>query len=258
MKKTQMLVLANSIIFLVACSEPVIDASTDSKMIESYEEIYKSLPDEKKEQFKFSYGSILYSYRTHRAYRKTDDTKEIIRKRIENAINGKNADQIIEEYTKVQRTRSLWAIQDIEKQIAKREEDKEQLARVKIDRYELYLAQDGMRDRMFLDAVILNDSKYKLSSAVFDIRVGSSFSHTLLPQKRSIYVEFPEGLEQGSNILRTIDLGHPTPQRYLPQGPILSEYSTSRIAGAGMDISANIYPAVSDLEKTLIDKRNKN
>jgi len=256
MRKSRVLLLVSIIALLIACGEPVIDASTNDSMSKSYDRIYDSLSDEKREEFKFAYGSIVNSYRTHRAFRTTEDTKETIHRRLESAIQNKNADQILEEFRKVRKTRGLWEIQRIEKQIAKLLEDKKQLERVEIDKYKLYMDKDGMLDRIFLDAVISNGSIYNLTSAVFTIRIGSSFSNTLLPQKRTIYFEFPEGLGQGSEIATTIDLGQPTFQRYLPRDPVLSEHSISRISGEEIDISAIVYPKVSDLEKTLMTKKN--
>ncbi len=252
MKIHQIIIILALALSLAACKSSVIDASSYEKMSNSFNDILSSLPDEEKKQFLHAYSSIVYTYQNHVAFREKGDTKQIIQKRLDSKISGMNASQILEVYKEVRKKRALWDIEKIEENLLNDQEKDKQLNLVTIDRYKLYMGKDGRLDRMFLDAVIKNNSKYKLSSAVFLLRVGSSYSDTLLPPQRNIYVEFPEALEQGHEILKKIDLGYPSSQRYLPKDPILVKQATSRITGNnGVDISANRYPKVSDLKRQL-------
>ncbi len=251
MKIQRIIVILILAMSLAACKSTVVDASTYDKMTSSFKDMLSSLPDEERKQFFNAYSSIIYSYQNHVAFRDKGDTREVIQKRLNSKIGGMNASQILDEYKKVKKKRALWDIQEIEKNLLKGQDSDKQLSLVTIDSYKLYLGKDGYLDRIFLDAVIKNNSKYKLSSAVFLLRVGSSYSDTLLPPQRNIYIEFPSGLESGHEVMKKIDLGYPSSQRYLPKEPILAEQATSRITGDGIDISANRYPTISVLEQSL-------
>ena len=249
--------LTLSLLALTACSDPVIDASTEKSMKTSFDKIYQALPGDEKAEFKFSYGGILYAYKTSRSFKKKGDSKALINKRIKAAINGKNAQEINGIYRGVKKTKSLWAIQSIKNQIEKRADDVKQLKTVTIESYDLTLVPDGSREQMFLQATIYNGSKYTLSDALFVIRIGSSFSDTLLSQNRNVYVAFPDGLEQGSSVIKNIDLGRPTAHFYLPRKPVIAEYLTGRITGKGVDITARLHPDITFLEETLREKERK-
>ena len=257
MRNNVHMVLILSLLALTACSDPVIDASTEKSMKTSFEKIYQALPGDQKAEFKFSYGAILYAYRTSRSFKKKGDSKALINKRIKAAINGKNAQEINSIYRDVKKTKSLWAIQNIKNQIEQRADDVKQLKTVIIESYDLRLAPDGSRERMFLQATIYNGSKYTLSDVLFVIRIGSSFSDTLLSQNRNLYITFPDGLEQGHSVIRNIDLGRPTAHFYLPRKPVIAEYLTGRITGQGVDITARLHPDIAFLEKTLREKERE-
>ena len=255
MKNVRFFILLISMVFLVACGDPVMHASSYEMMTSSYKNMLHSLPDNEKQPFIKAYNSIVYSYQNHIAFREKGDTREVIQQRLEHLIDGMNASQIIGEYKKLRRKRALWDIHKLEKEILKKEDDKKQLDLVTIRKYKLYLQKDGKLDRMFLDMVVYNGSKYNLKSISFLIRVGSSYSDTVLPQKRDILLMFPNGLESGKEAFKKIDLGYPSIQRYLPKEPLLSEYSTSGIRGDKVDIVPNIYPTLSDLNRRLNFKK---
>ena len=242
---------------LVACGEPLMDASTKESRITSYKKIYNSLPETEKKLFRLAYRTIEFTYRNHQAFRKKDETKEIVNKRIKTLIDGKNSRQIVEEYKKIRRIRALWDIDQAKKRIVDIENRYKQLDKVVIKQYELYMGKDGKLDRMFLRAVIQNGSKYRLSDALFTIRIGSSSSDTLSPRTKRLYVQFPEELEPGFEVTKKIDLGYPTSQKYLPQNPVLAEYTTSRITGRELDLNRNISPTLEDLKKRLELKKSK-
>ena len=70
MRNILCLVLLINLLALTACSDPVIDASTEKSMKNSFDKIYQALPDDEKAEFKFSYGAILYAYKTSRSFKK--------------------------------------------------------------------------------------------------------------------------------------------------------------------------------------------
>lgn len=126
---------------------------------------------------------------------------------------------------------------------------------VVIKKYKLYTEKDGDSDRIFLDALIHNGSKYNLTIADFLIRIGSSYSDGL-QSKRSIFVTFPEELELGQDILKKIDLGYSSPQNQLPREPMLVDSTVSRIGGNNISVDSNIHPTLSNLEKGLKSKKS--
>ena len=256
MKITQLFILLISISLLISCKDAVINASTYETMTSSYNTMLSSLPDEEKKQFSHAYNSIIFSYQNHVAFREKGDTRKIIQKRLSSKIGGMNASQIIKEYQIVRKKRALWDIKQLEKNIATIKNNDNQLSLVTIDQYKLYVEKDGRLNRIFLNLVIHNGSKYKLTSASFLIRVGSSYSDTLSPQKKTVFVIFSEGLEPGKDAHKKIDLGYPSSQLYLPKDPILEEYTTSRISGLDVDLNRNIYPTLEILTKTL-EQKNK-
>lgn len=257
MKTFQLLTLLACTTFLISCKDPVINASTYEVMNSSYKNILSSLSNEEKEQFSHAYNTIVFSYQNHVAFRKKGDTREVIQERLEALIDGMNSSQVIEVYNRVGKKRALWDIQKLEKNIINIKDDKKQLGLVTIDQYKLYIEKDGKLDRMYLDMVIHNGSKYKLRKADFLIRIGSSYSDTLAPEKRNIYVIFPEGLEQGKDIFKKVDLGYTSSHSYLPKEPILTEYLASRIGGNDVDINSNIHPTLSDFKKGLKVKKSE-
>jgi len=257
MKTFQLLTLLACTTFLISCKDPVINASTYEVMNNSYKNILSSLSNEEKKQFNHAYNTIVFSYQNHVAFRKKGDTREVIQERLEALIDGMNSSQVIEVYNRVGKKRALWDIQKLEKNIINIKDDKKQLGLVTIDQYKLYIEKDGKLDRMYLDMVIHNGSKYKLRKADFLIRIGSSYSDTLAPEKRNIYVIFPEGLEQGKDIFKKVDLGYTSSHSYLPKEPMLTEYFASRIGGNDVDINSNINPTLSDLIKGLKVKKSE-
>lgn len=257
MKLIQLFILLTCITLLTACKEPTINASTYETMRSSYKDMLSSLPDKEKKQFSHAFNSIVFTYQNHVDFREKGDTREIIQKRLKLKIDGMNSSQVFEEYKKVRKKRALWDIAQAKKRIIHIENEYKQLDKVVIKQYELYMEKDGRLDRMFLNAVIHNGSKYKLSDALFTIRIGSSSSDTLSPERRDIYVTFPEGLESGFEVTKKIDLGYPTSQKYLPQNPFLFDHKTSRASGKGFDLNRNIYPTLDDLKKRLKQLKSK-
>lgn len=257
MKTVKLLILFISFTFLVSCSDPVLNASSYEVMRDSYKTILYSLPNEEKTQFSDAYNNIVVAYLNHPAFTKKGEKREIRQKRLESVIGGMNAQQIIDASKDIWKKRAVWDIRDLEKRIAKIKKNNQQLKLVSIDEYKLYVEKDGNADRIFLDIVIHNGSKYKLTIADFLITIGSSYSDGISPIKKSFYVTFPEGLKQGQTVSKKIDLGYSSSQNYLPKEPILEEYITSKVAGNNIHIDSNIHPTLSDLEKWLKSKKIK-
>jgi len=255
MKKVQLSILLACMALLISCTEPVMDASSYVAMKNSYKKILSSLPNEEKQLFSDAYNSIVVNYLNHAAFREKGETRKISQKRLERVIGGMNASQIIEVSNRALKASISWDIQDLEKRINKIKDYNKQLDLVTINQYKLYTEKDGGVDRMFLDIVIHNGSKYKLAIADLSIRVGSSYSDTLSPQKH-LFVTFPKGLEKGQDILKKIDLGYLSSDNYFPKKPILKEYLITKVGGNNVS-NASFRRTLPDLKKALKSKRSK-
>lgn len=259
MKFLQHLLVLFSFLLLTSCSEPVMDATDEETMKQSFKNMLNSLPAEEKKQFFKAYHKVVYAYKSHKGFKQKGDSKELIQSRINDLINQKTVTEIIEQAKIIKKKKAQYKIKNIEAQLLARKDDNKQLSLAKINQYKLYMTTDGFFDQIFLDVVIYNGSKYDLSHLVLAITIGSSMSHTLISPEKHIYLEFPETLKAGELTSKLIDLGRATDRFYLPKDPILAKYTTTslEIAKEERDILKNQYPRVADLKKMLLEKKQE-
>lgn len=259
MKFLQHSLVLFSFLLLTSCSEPVMDATDEDMMKQSFKNMLDSLPDEEKKQFFKAYHKVVYAYKSHKAFGKKGDPKELIQSRINNLINQKTVTEIIEQAKVIKKKKAQYKIENIEAQLLARKDDIKQLSLAKINQYKLYMTSNGFFDQIFLDLDIYNGSKYDLSHLVFVITIGSSMSHTLISPKKSMYIKFPETLKVGELASKLIDLGRATDRFYLPKDPILAKYATTHleIAEEEREIFENQTPRVADFERMLLEKKQE-
>jgi len=95
------------LLVLVACSEPQprVDASTPESTARSLEEIQSSLPEDKREKFSEALA-IIIPYAMGGNLQEVGNTPEA-RERVQAALRGKTADEIIAEADRIRRERGI-------------------------------------------------------------------------------------------------------------------------------------------------------
>lgn len=172
MKKA--LFFALSVLFIVGCSNPRVDTSSDEKMKASIEKVRASLPEEEKVQFDealqilafkdFNFGDIM-----------NPAGPANIEAKMKESINGKTGAEIIDAAEQVKKERAerekqqaLSEIKELKEKQANAEVAKKELAAFKVIRSRFYIQKKefGM-DQPIIELDVINNTSYPISRAYF-------------------------------------------------------------------------------------------
>lgn len=168
--------------FMVGCSDPKIDASTDETMKASSQKVRESLPESKRAEFDEALKLLAFSQ---------IDMKDLfaegmvgagnLENKMRSTVNGKTADEVISEANKVkaerqarERTQALEEIKELEK---KRQASA--MARDELKKFEVLRSRFYMREREFvgkepiIELSVKNGTNSPVSRAYFEGTIAS-------------------------------------------------------------------------------------
>lgn len=175
-KMNKKLILLLLMIFIVGCSDPKIDASSDESMKASIEKVRQSLPQDKKDKFDEALKVLAFS---------TIDLKGLFAEgasgvgstkgKMKEALNGKTGTEVIEEADRIKRERkekeksqALSKIQELEAKQKKAKKAKNDLAKFKVIRSRFYKQkQKYMGEKPIIELTVRNGTSHPISRAYF-------------------------------------------------------------------------------------------
>ena len=172
----QLILLPFIMLFIVGCSDPKIDASSDELMKESIEKVRQSLPEDKRAEFDdalkvlaFSQISLKGLFADGASGVRTTEGK------MKDALNGKSGEEVIAEAERIkkerkekEKTQALSEIQELEEKQEKVNSAKNKLAKFEVIRSRFYKKkQEFMGEHPIIELTVKNGTSHPISRAYF-------------------------------------------------------------------------------------------
>src|SRR6185295_5367784 len=135
------------LLFAFGCSKPTIDTSSDEAMNASMKEARESLPEERRKEFDDAVRDLALADLSLKDLMAQGENPKFdaLASRFKERLNGKNAEQVIAEATKIReererkaREQALGEIAELEKKAAAAQAAKQQLAAFQVTRSRFY------------------------------------------------------------------------------------------------------------------------
>ncbi len=203
--KSKLFILAFVTLFLVGCSKPTVDTSTDESMKSSIAKVRESLPVDKRAQFDEAIQLMAFSQ---------IDLKSIFAEgvagvgnlegKMKETLNGKTGEQIIAEAAQIklererkQKEQALQEIKELEEKRQSSIEAREQLKSFKILRSRFYKRERAfMGKQPIIELTVKNGTSQPVSRAYFAGTIASPNRSVPWHQDTFNY-SVPGGLEPG-------------------------------------------------------------
>lgn len=167
-----------TLLFLIACNDSRIDASSDDKLEASIEEIASSLNDAEKKEFQDALMFIALQKIDFSGLMSRDlDSEEIVSNylnQIKNEIDGKtaadviaHADKLRDDLSERQKKQALNEIAELEEKSLQAKLAKEELSKFEVIRSRFYKEKDFIGDRPIIEITVRNNSPYAISRIFF-------------------------------------------------------------------------------------------
>jgi len=163
-------------LFIVGCSDPKIDASTDESMKASIEKVRQSLPQEKKAKFDDALKILAFSQISLKGLF-ADGASGIssTKGKMKDALNGKSGEEVIAEADRIKKERkekekiqALSEIQELQDKKVKSIKAKESLKQFEVVRSRFYKQEQKYgRDKPIIELTVKNGTSYPVSRAYF-------------------------------------------------------------------------------------------
>lgn len=199
------------VLLLSGCGENKIDSSTNETLKSSIEEVKSPLSDEKKKEFEEAIQLLVFSGVTNIFELASADTNALQRK-FRDSINGKTADEIIQEAQKVKEERIIKEVEEIRAKIAelKEKRSKAKKAQKHLEKFEVtrslfYFQKNYYRSEPVIELRVKNQTEHAISRVYF---------HGILksPDRSVPWVEddfnyqISGGIEPGEEVTWTLSL----------------------------------------------------
>jgi len=182
MNRIHYLLITLLLILSSGCSKPTIDASSDEAIKLSSQKVRESLPEERRSEFDEALQVLMFSQiDIGEIFTNGIANKDSIERKIRIALNGKTADQVISEATKIkaerearEREQAINEIKELEKSQKDAEHAREELKKFKVLRSRFY-----MRDQKFvgkqpiIELSVKNETGLPISRAYFTGTIAS-------------------------------------------------------------------------------------
>lgn len=176
---------------IIACSEPVLNVSTESGLKKSFSKIVASLPAEEREEIVLAFMRIQNAYMGHIAFHFEGDTKSIRKKRFHDSLAGMNAQQILDESVRIEQAWSLGSLLRARKDLNDYQDVVELLDKVKLKSIE-FIPLDYPLGKTELEAVISNGTEHTLYA--IDFSTDLLYDNGSFSRKYHMYFEIPDGI----------------------------------------------------------------
>ncbi len=179
---------------IIACSEPVINVSTESDLKKSFSKIVANLPTEEREEIVLAFLRIQNAYMGHIAFHFEGDTKSVRKKRLHDSLAGMNAQQILDESVRIEQAWNLGSLLRARKDLNDYQDAVELLDKVDLISVE-FIPLEYSPDKAELEAVILNSTEHTFYAIVFS--TDSLYDNGSFSRKYHMYFEIPDGIAPG-------------------------------------------------------------
>jgi len=176
------------LLFLVGCTEPVIDTSSDAAMKNSIAKVEESLPDDKKAEFKEAIKYMLFSQLDMKsifanAFSGIQVDKDKLQADMKKAVDGKTGLQVIEEARKLRdqreakkREKEIVELEELEQKYENAQIQKEKMKDLKVltTSYSVKKYQYTSRKSAEMLVNVKNDTGHAISAVYFNGKLVSS------------------------------------------------------------------------------------
>lgn len=180
--KLKLIILLFVAIFLVGCSKPTVDASSDESMKASIAKVRESLPAEKRIQFDEALQLMAFSKINLKSIF-TEGSAGVgnLEGKMKDAVHGKTGEQIIAEAAQIklererqQKEQALQEIKELEEKRRLSMDAREQLKSFKVLRSRFYKQKrEFMGEQPIIELTVKNGTSYAVSRAYFKGTIAS-------------------------------------------------------------------------------------
>lgn len=188
------LLILNLLLLFVACSEPVLDATDQDSLKQSFSSIVKRQSAEQQSVITREFFLITNAHMGHMAFNFEGDSRAMRRERHLKAIDGMNAQQISAEAERIEQAWALGTLLLARKDYRDYRDASNVLDKVNIESVRFFPREHSF-DKIEIEATISNQTEYVFYSAVFSADLLRN-DGTLL-RRYTPYFVIPDGIFPG-------------------------------------------------------------
>ncbi|MCC5794012.1 MAG: hypothetical protein JJT85_04660 [Chromatiales bacterium] len=204
-----LLCIAFGALIIAGCSEPVVDAATESSTQRTLADVRASLPDDQRQEFDDAVQLLMVSQiDVAELLVSGADETDSIEARMRAVIHGKTANEIIsearrlrEERQRREREQALLEILELEEKRANAESARSSLAAFEVLRSRFYVREERFSGRQpIIEMTVRNGTAHAISRAYFEGTLASP-GRSVPWHKDAFNYSIPGGLEPGEEAI---------------------------------------------------------